>query len=254
MRVRHPIKESFLFYTRNIEAMLLISAVVVLPFLIIHNYAINYIHFMASFTGATIVSGFFNMFLLLIFLTIVQIPFAQFVQSHLDGDERPVREALRAFCKNGFSVFVFVLVYVMAVTTGMLLFFVPGLIILVLFYLTPYLVVIKKQSVKKCWKKAFDMGKKHFFSIFRVILLASLIEWVISVIGLYSVTYITTSFGAVFFTQILLNVIFFPFIAVLFTMYTHKWISESAGIEQIESTESAESTELHRAVEAVFTE
>lgn len=248
MRLKHPIKQSFLFYTRNIEAMLLISAVVVLPFLIIHNYAINYIHFMASLTGAKIVSGFFNMFLLLIFLTIVQIPFAQFVQSEMDGDERPVREAFRAFCNHGFSVFVFALVYVLAATTGMLLFLVPGLIILVLFYLTPYLVIIKKQSVTQSWRKALDLGKKHFFSIFRVILLASLIEWVISVIGLYTVTYITTSFGAVFFSQILLNVIFFPFIAVLFTMYTHKWINESAGIEQNEPTEST------RTVEAIFTE
>ncbi|WNC15540.1 hypothetical protein [Brevibacillus brevis] len=229
--MKHPLKESFLFYTRHIESMLLISAVVVLPFLLIHNYAVNTINFMASFTGAKIVSGYFNLFLLLLFITIVQLPFAQFVQNHLDGEERPVRQALGSFLDNGFSLFVFSVVYVLAVSTGMLLFLVPGLVILVLFYLTPYLMVIKKQPVKESWKKAFGVGKKHFFPILGVILLASVVEWIIGLIGLYTVTYITTSFGAVLFTQILLNVIIFPLIAVIFTMYTHKWMDESKSAE-----------------------
>lgn len=136
---------------------------------------------------------------------------------------------------HSFAVFVFGIIYVLAVSFGMLLFVVPGVVILVLFYLTPYLTVIKKQPVQQCWKKAFALGKKHFFSILGVILLISAIEWAISVIGLFTVTYITTSFGAVFFTQLLLNVIFFPFMAVMLTMYTHKWLSESANAESVDT-------------------
>lgn len=233
----HPIKVSLQFYARNIESLLLLSAVIVLPFLLVHNFTINYVNFIAALTGAKIVAGFFNLFLLLLFLMIVQIPFAQFVQSHLDGDERPVRHAFRTFLEYGFSLFVFGLVYVLLVTTGMFLFVVPGLFILVWFYLTPYLVVMKKQPVWRCWKKAFDMGKRHFFSIFGVILLASVMEWVISLIGLFTVTYITTSFGAVLFTQLLLNVIIFPLIAVIFTMYTHQWMSEPSKAEGMERLE-----------------
>jgi hypothetical protein len=233
--VKHPIKESFLFYTRNIESMLLLSAVVVLPFLLIHNFTVNYIHFIAALTGGQVVSAFFNLFLLLVFLTVVQLPFAQYVQSELAGEERPIRQALRTFLDQGFAVFVFGIVYVLAVSFGMMLFFVPGIVILVLFYLTPYLTVMKKQPVQQSWKKAFALGKKHFFSIIGVILLISAIEWGISVIGLFTVTYITTSFGAVFFTQILLNVIFFPLMAVMLTMYTHRWMSEPATAESVDT-------------------
>lgn len=222
----NPMKESITFYARNIESLLLLSAVIVLPFLIVHNITINYVNFLAAITGAKVVSGFFNLFLLLLFLTVAQIPFAQFVQSDLQGEERPLRRAFLAFAEHGFSVFVFGIVYVLAVCTGMLLFVVPGMILLLLFYLTPYLVVMKGKSPWQCLRLTFEMGKRHFVQLFGLFVLTSLIEWAISVVGVYSVTFITTSYGAVFFTQLLLNVIVFPFIAVLYTLYTHKWSAE----------------------------
>lgn len=85
---------------------------------------------------------------------------------------------------------------------------------------------MKGKSPWQCLRTALHMGKRHFAQILGLLLLTSAIEWVISVVGVYSVTFITTSFGAVFFTQLLLNVLLFPFIAVLFTMYTHKWSIE----------------------------
>ncbi|RNB78705.1 hypothetical protein EDM59_29115 [Brevibacillus nitrificans] len=229
----NPMRASIHFYTRNIESLLLLSAVIVLPFLIVHNMTLNYVNFLAAITGAKIVSSFLNLFLLLLFLMVVQIPFAQFVLSDLEGEERPLRKAFRAFAEHGFAVFLFAIVYVLAVCTGILLFVIPGLILLLLFYLTPYLVVMKGKSPWQCLRTALDMGKKHFVQILGLLLLASVIEWAISLIGLYSVTFITTSFGAVFFTQMLLNVILFPFVAILFTMYTYKWSTERERVEDV---------------------
>ncbi|MFD2368590.1 hypothetical protein ACFSO0_00970 [Brevibacillus sp. GCM10020057] len=226
-----PLKESVQFYARNIESLLLLSAVIVLPFLFVHNMTLNYVNFLTAITGAKVVSGFFNLFLLLLFLLVVQIPFAQYVISDLEGEERPLRKAFRAFAERSFSVFMFGIVYVLAVCTGMLLFVIPGLLLLLLFYLTPYLAVMKGRSPWKCLRTAMEMGKKHFVQITGLLLLASGIEWAISVVGLYSVTFITTSFGAVFFTQLLLQVILFPFIAILFTLYTHKWSAERDRVE-----------------------
>lgn len=133
----NPMKESIRFYARNIESLLLLSAVIVLPFLIVHNITVNYVNVLAAFTGAKVVSGFYHLFLLLLFLLVVQIPFAQFVQSDLEGEERPLRQAFLAFARHGFSVFLFGIVYVLAVCTGMLLFVIPGVVLLLLFISPP---------------------------------------------------------------------------------------------------------------------
>lgn len=231
----HPLKESVHFYTRHIESLLILSAVIVLPLLFLHNMTINYVHFLAVLTGAPVVASFYNLFLLLLFLTLVQIVFAQFVISEREGEDRPLRKAFRLFFENGFSVFLFGIVYVLAVCIGLLLFVVPGVILMVLFYLTPYLTVTKQKTPWQCLRPARELGKRHFVSILGLILFTSAIQWLISLIGMASVTFVTTSFGAVFFTQILLTVLIFPFIAVLFTMYTCKWSAET-----VRSTETEE--------------
>ncbi len=230
----HPLNESVRFYARNIESLLLISTIIVFPFLLVYNFTMNYLNLIATITGAKIVSGIFNLFLLLLFLMVIQLPFAQYVQSEQDGEERPLLRSLRTFFEQGFSVFIFGIVYVLAVTAGMALLLLPGLIILVLLFLTPYFVVMKQRSPWRCWKAAMDMGKKHFFQIFGLLLLAGGIQSAIGLLGIYSVTFITTSYGAIFFTQLLLNLIVFPFIAVLFSMYVQKWSNEAALAEGVE--------------------
>lgn len=230
----NPFGESLRFYARNIESLLIISAITVFPFLLIHNIIMNYVNLITTITGFKIVSGFFNLFLLLLIMTVIQFPFAQFIQHEIAGTDRSLRKALRAFAENGFSLFLFGLVYVLSVTTGMLIFVIPGLIVLVWFYLTPFLMVTKRRSPWKIWREVMDMGKRHFFQIFGVLFLTSVIQALVSMLGLFSVTFITTSYGAVFFTQLLLNVIVFPFIAVLFSMYVQKWSSEADASEGVE--------------------
>jgi uncharacterized RDD family membrane protein YckC len=169
----NPMKESLHFYARHIESLLVLSAVIVLPFMIVHNLTINYINFLTMITGAKAVASFFNLFLLLLFLTVAQVPFAQFVRSEQEGEERPLLRAVRAFAEHGFPVFLFGIVYVLAVSVGMVLFVVPGLILMILFYLTPYLVVMKQNSPWQCLRGALEMGKRHFVQIFGLMLSVS---------------------------------------------------------------------------------
>lgn len=86
-------------------------------------------------------------------------------------------------------------------------------------------------------RSSFELAKRHFVPLLGLILLASAVQWLISMAGFASVIYITTSFGAVWFTQLLLNVIVFPLITVIFTMYTHQWISEPSEVKGLEPVE-----------------
>lgn len=212
----------------------MLSALIVFPFLLIHNVTINYLNLITTLTGAKVVSSFFNLFLLLLFLTVMQLPFAQYVQAVQDGEEKPVRMALRTFAEYGFSMFMLGIVYALAVSMGVLLFVLPGLLVMCFYCLTPQLVVIKQRSPWKCWRGAAQLAKKQFMRIVGLLFLACVVEWGIGLLGMYTVTSITSSYGAIFFTQLLLNVIFFPFIAVVFAMYTQEWSSEIVTVEAVE--------------------
>jgi len=231
----HPFKDSLRFYARHIESLLVISLLVVFPFLLLHNFIMNTINLIAMINGAKVVASFFNLFLMILIVTVVQLPFARYLESDGEGEERPLRLALRTFAEHGFSIFCFGLLYAMAVTLGMLLFVLPGLIVLVLFYLTPFLMVLKNQSPWRCWRQAVALGKRHFPQIFGLLVLVGLLEMGIGLLGFFVVTAMTTSFGAIFFTQIVLNVILFPFIAILFAFCTRKWLSESVTEELAEA-------------------
>lgn len=230
----NPIKESIRFYARHIEALLLLSALIVFPFLLLHNVTINYLNLITTLTGAKVVSSFFNLFLLLLFFTVMQLPFAQYVQAVQDGEEKPVRMALRTFAEYGFSMFLFGIVYALAVSMGVLLFVLPGLLVMCFYCLTPQLVVMKQRSPWKCWRGAVQLAKKQFVRIVGLLFLACVAEWGIGLLAMYTVTSITSSYGAIFFTQLLLNVIVFPFIAVVFAIYTQEWSSELGTAEAVE--------------------
>ena len=73
--------------------------------LLIHNFTMNYVHFLATLTGAPVVSSFYNLFLLLVFLTVVQIVFAQYVVSEREGEEHPLRRSFCAFLRPPFPCF-----------------------------------------------------------------------------------------------------------------------------------------------------
>ncbi|USG65676.1 hypothetical protein NDK47_26860 [Brevibacillus ruminantium] len=213
---------SLQFYAQNIRQLLLLSVLAVFPPLLLYNIIMNYLNLLTTITGVKLVSGFVNMFLLLLIFTVIQLPFAQFVQNRLDGEERPLGKALYAFAEHGFTIFLFGIAYALAVTTGMLLLVIPGLILFILFYVTPYLMVIKQQSAWKCWRAVVEMGKTHFFKILGLILAVSISQFGVSMLGIWLLTLVTTSYGVGFFTQLLLNVVLFPFIAVLFSMYTRE--------------------------------
>jgi hypothetical protein len=192
----------------------------VLPILLLHTAYVNYVYAITSPFASTYIGDFVNSFLVIMLLVLVQLPFIQFVHSDMEGEEKPLKKAYIALFKHGFSVYVFGVVYAFLSVVGLAFFIIPGIVILVMFFLTPYLSVIKDQSAWKSFRLAFTYGKKNFFSLFLLILLTSMSELLISIISLYGVTLITPSYLAVLFTQILLNLILLPYIVCIITLYT----------------------------------
>ncbi|UFJ39241.1 hypothetical protein LOK74_14300 [Brevibacillus humidisoli] len=225
----HPFKQSVIFYARNIEYLLLLAFAIVLPFSLLHTFVTNYVYFWTVLTDTNAFGDVVNTFYMLLFFFVGQLPFVQYVQSEVEGEEKGLRRAFRTFFVHGFSVFLFGLLYVLLVLMGSLLFIVPGLIVLTLFFLTPFLVVMKDQSAWKSWQVAFQLGKRNFLPLFGLLLVMSVVEWLIGFTGLFGISMVTSNYAAFLFSQIMLNMIIYPFMVVLITFYVRKWRNDMHG-------------------------
>lgn len=231
--MNHPFKEAIQFYTKKIEYMFLFAFVVVLPTLLFHSIVMNYVYLFTpvinnATPGADLLYGLFT----IILLTVAQIPIIRFVYNELEGHENPVADAFKTFALFGFSAFLFACVYGTLTVVGTFLFIIPGILIMLFLFLTPYLSAMDGKTTRKTWKEAFRMGKKHFFALLLIVLGISLIEMIISIFSQMFIFSITTSYGAQLISQILLNMIIFPFMVVVVTMYVIKWRNDSIRVER----------------------
>jgi hypothetical protein len=212
-------KEGFKIYVQNIGPLLLIALTIMLPMLVLHTIYVNYIYAITVSFASTYIGDFVNSFIVIMLLVVIQIPFIQYVNSDIEGEENKLTKAYAALFKYGFSVYVFGVVYAFLSIIGLALFIIPGILLLVFFFLTPYLSVLRQESAWKTFRLAFTYGKKNFLSLFTIILLTSMSEFLISILSLYGVALITTNYLAILFSQILLNMLLLPLIVSIITLY-----------------------------------
>lgn len=212
-------KEGFKIYVQNIGPLLLLSLSIVLPVLLLHTIYVNYIYAITVDFASTYIGDFVNSFLVIILVVVIQLPFIQYVNSDIEGEENKLRKAYVALFKYGFSVYVFGIVYSFLSILGLALFIIPGVILLVFFFLTPYLSILRQESARKTFKLALSYGKKNFLSLFAIILLTSMGEFFISILSLYGVALITANYLAILFSQVLMNMLLLPLIVCMITLY-----------------------------------
>ncbi|MDW2879575.1 MULTISPECIES: hypothetical protein [Bacillaceae] len=222
--MNHPFKEAVHFYVTNIGALLLFAVSILLPLLVFHALIMNYVYAVTpvinnTTPGADLLYG----FLTLVLLTIAQIPFIKYVYDEEEGQDNPIRNAYKTLALLGFSIFVFALLYGILTIAGTLLFIIPGILIMIFLFLVPYLSVLEGKPVRKVWKASFKMGKKHFLALLFIVGGIGLLEMVITFFSQTLVFSITSSYAAHLFSQMLLNMIIFPFMVILVTFYVMKW-------------------------------
>ncbi|GIN88492.1 hypothetical protein J6TS2_48780 [Heyndrickxia sporothermodurans] len=218
--------EGFSIYSRNFYSILLLSFTITLPFLIIHNIISGSVYQIASITGAEFVADFTNLFFMLLLLVIVQVPFIQLVKSDIELDEKPLRKAYGSFLNYGFTVFLFSLLFSVAVIFGLILLVVPGILVMVWFYLTPQIIIFEEKNIRGSLRVARKMGGQHFFSLLAIILLTSLIDVCAGYVGLFAISALTNSYLAIISGQMLINMIVFPFNVIVVSLFASKWKKE----------------------------
>lgn len=218
--------EGFSIYNRNFYSILILSLTITLPFLVIHNIISGAVYQIASITGADFVADFTNLFFMLFLLIIVQVPFIQLVKSDIEGEEKPLSKAYVSFLKYGSAVFLFSIIFSIAVVFGLLLLIIPGILLMVWFYLTPQIMIFEEKTMSRSLKKAGKIGKKYFFPLIAIIIFASFIDACAGYLGLFAISAVTNSYFPIVLFQMLINMIVFPFNVILVSLFTSKWNHE----------------------------
>ncbi|WP_088102664.1 hypothetical protein [Halalkalibacter urbisdiaboli] len=220
------LSQSIRLYTQNIAKLLVLCFTVILPFLILHLFLTNYVYTFAQFYPTSFPADVTNAFLMVFFFLIVQIPFIEFFNSELEGEEYGLKRAFLAFFERGFAFYGFAILFTAFFLLGLGLLVIPGVILFVLLFSVPYLSIIQNKPIRKTISTAILIGKKRFFRFFLIIFVLGLIEIVIGFATSYGIMGITNSYLAITGTSILLNLLFVPFYIALLTTSIKKWSDE----------------------------
>ncbi|GGK08658.1 hypothetical protein GCM10007063_33820 [Lentibacillus kapialis] len=229
-----PLKYTWEIYTSKFEKVLILMLVTTLPLLMVHSFVTNYIYaitpsYSAVYSFADIYYGLITLLLYLY----AQTPYIRFIYNEYKGAENSLRNSIYHFLVNGFTVFVFACIASVFTTIGFIFLILPGLIFLALVFPVPYISVFDEKSVWKSFKEGFRVGKKNFFKIMLIVMLAGLAELLFGILVTYQLFNITSSFAAQMITQMTLNIIIYPFIIMLLTSYMIKWRESLETLEVI---------------------
>ncbi|KSU57615.1 hypothetical protein AS034_21125 [[Bacillus] enclensis] len=219
MYINQPLK----IYFKNIESILLISFLVLLPALLFHNYVVNVCYYIATVYGVPFFGDLSNILFLLVLFTICQTPFITYTFGEINDKENKLKLSLGMFMKYGFSVFLFAILYTVLSILGLLAFVIPGILIMVFLFPLPYITVLKDQPIRKVWRTAFLLAKKHFFKLLMLLVSISLIEMLLGYAVNIGISFITQNTLAFVICNMLINLLLFPLLIIIVSANIKKW-------------------------------
>lgn len=237
--MKSPLRNTWELYMGNFEKILVLMLTTTLPLLLLHSYIANYIYIITpsidpTFSFADIYNAFFTIF----FFLLAQVPYIRFVYNEHIGHEYSLLNAIFEFLVRGFTVFLFASIVSVLTTVGSMLFVLPGLIILTFVFPIPYISVFDEKSVWKSYREGIRLGRRNFLKIALIIVITGLLEVIIGSLIAANVFKITNLLSAQILTQMMLNLLYFPFVIIFLTSLIIKW-RESEDVLEINKEEAS---------------
>ncbi|MGY3717836.1 hypothetical protein ACWE42_20190 [Sutcliffiella cohnii] len=220
------IANSLMFYGKHFDRLLLISFIILLPLLLLQTIIVNYIYSISTFNGITFYGDLANAVFTLLIVVMAQGPFIKYVLLEENGEERIMKRSLVFFADHAFTFFLFGTLLTWMVIVGSLFLLIPGIILLVFYYLTPYFIASEEWKITRAMKKSAKLAKKKFFLLLYILLLIGVLDWGLGVLTIYlSSLFIDIYFG-VLIAKLIVSVAIYPFGIILLTLNFLKWKEE----------------------------
>lgn len=222
--MERPIRSALTFFGHKYERILLLVLFIQLPIILLQFFAANYILAVTPTFGTLFsIADVYNAFIVFTFFLFALVPFIHFWHSEELGVENPLRHTFFHFALKAFHFFLFSVVAGAAITIGLMLFILPGVILLGIFTLAPIVAVMDKGSVWNSVRESIRIFKVHHWKIVLLIATFGFTEIIGSYILQTIIMDITTSFLAIAICHIFLNTIFLPLFYLILAAYTAKW-------------------------------
>jgi hypothetical protein len=220
------VSDSFGIYFREFTKILFLSILTYFPLLLIHAFLVNYIYIETQFTEYPgLIGDAANGIFMLVFLTIAQVPFIKFTFLEMEGEDDPLKRSLSFSLDKAIPIYLFGCIYALLVFLGGLLFVIPGLVILLLFYFVPFFIADNAESFKAAFKKSARFFKKNWLKGLLLISLLTVIQLSFENILLYLLSFYTNAYFTLLITKIILLMLLLPLQTIIMTNVFNKWKS-----------------------------
>lgn len=218
------VSDSFGIYFREFTKILLMSLLTYVPLLFIHAFIVNYIYMRTQFAEYPgLIGDAANGIFMLLFLTIAQVPFIKFTLLEMEGEDDPLKRSLSFSLDKAISIYVFGCIYSLLIFLGGLLFIIPGVIILMLFYFVPFFIADDVGSYKTALKKSARFFKKNGLKAFLLIILLTIIQLAFENLLLYFLSFYINAYFTLLITKIILLMLLLPLQTIIMTNVFNKW-------------------------------
>ncbi|MBS4193296.1 hypothetical protein KHA94_24740 [Bacillus sp. FJAT-49705] len=216
--MKRILSNSIYLYSSKFVPLICLSLITYVPLLFLHTVIVNFIYRQSSFMEYPgVVGDAANGIFMLVFLTIAQVPFIKLTILDHEDEESIFKKSLGFSMDRMVSMYVFACLYALFVFFGGLLFVIPGLIILLLFYFVPYFIADGVKSYKAAIRKSVSLVKKRFLITLVIIGAITAIQLLFENVLFIFISFYTDTYFVFLFTKIVLQMFILPFQVILVT-------------------------------------
>lgn len=216
--MKRILSNSLYLYSSKFVPLICMSLLTYVPLLFLHTIIVNYIYNESRFMEYPgVIGDAANGIFMLVFLTIAQVPFIKLTILDHEDEESIFRKSLGFSMDRMISLYVFACLYSLLVFLGGLLFVIPGLIVLLLFYFVPYFIADGVKSYKVAIRKSVSLVKKRILITFVIIGAVTAIQLLFENVLFLFISIYTDVYFVFLFTKIILQMFILPFQIILVT-------------------------------------
>lgn len=217
------IRDAFRLMKHRFWTVLMLGLLLITPVFFFNLIFTNYFFRYYGALDLLFIAHFFRAFLVLLGLSVSQIPFIELAFRDVMGEDIRFKDGIRSILEHVFPVYIMGILYAFLSTFGGLLFIIPGILISVWLFLFPYAAVIEKEHWWKGFKRAFVTGKAHFFQLFLILLLFGVIEMIVGFAAQIGTLLLTNRFIVIALVQWGLNLLYVPLFTFVITYFYIEW-------------------------------
>jgi len=222
--MKSVLSNSFSLYNKEFSKIMILSIIIYVPLLLLHALIVNYIYEISRFSQYPGVAGdLANSVIMLVFLTLAQVPFIKFALLEDEDEENLLRNSLSFTMDRIISLYIYSCLFGILVNIGSLLFIIPGLLILLFLYFVPFFIAENGRGYKRAIHKSIQFIKKNFWKALLLILLLTFVQLLFENILIFALQMYTATYFTILIAKIILLLFILPLQTIILTNLFMKW-------------------------------